>query len=106
MLLYNTTFAIEQAIEQEFLAWLHGEFIPSATADGQYFSAPELFRINVPGDGDGTASFALHMRAPSDNEINTWYEDHGSRLLAALMSRWNGRAVFFSTTLSAMPCPM
>lgn len=105
MLLYNTTFAIEPSIEQEFLQWLHSEFIPSATADGQYFDSPELFRIESRA-GDDAISFALHLRASSRDEIETWYADHGSRLLAYLMQHWNGRALCFSTTLTALPCPM
>ncbi len=98
MVLYNTTFAFDPAIEAEFLEWLNSEFIPSATADGQYFHSPELFRIDAPHP-DGALSYALHMRAPSTSEIELWYEDHGSRLVDYLLKHWNGAAVCFSTTL-------
>lgn len=101
MLLYNTTFAIDPQIEEEFLRWLRDEFIPSATADGDYFDTPELFRVENRTAGDAL-SYALHMRALSAEDINLWYEDHGSRLFDTLIRRWQGRAAFFSTTLTAI----
>lgn len=99
MLLYNTTFAFDRAIERDVLQWLASEFIPSAVADGEYFAAPELFRVEAHGADPDTLSYALHLRAPSEREINLWYEDHGSRLVAEMMQRWGGRALCFSTTL-------
>lgn len=98
MLLFNTTFSFDPAIEEEFIQWLHSEFIPSAINDGEYFFEPELF--SFPGADDTPAvNYALHLRAHSQNDINNWYEDHGSRLFAHILNRWPNRAVFFSTTL-------
>lgn len=97
MYLYNTTFGIDPAIEQEFFTWLYNEFIPASTADGEYFSQPELFRVLTGEPGNNT--FALHMRAADIDDINRWYADHGSRLFNDLIQRWHGRAVYFTTTL-------
>ena len=99
MLLYNTTFGIDRAIEKEFIDWLRSEFIPSATADGEYFTSPALFRVEAQNE-PGATSLALHLRAASRTDIETWYADHGSRLFDELLQRWPSRAVFFSTTLS------
>lgn len=101
MLIYNTTFGIDAAIENEFIEWLRAEFIPSAVADGEYFTDPELFRVEAEHE-PGVTSLALHLRAASREDIATWYADHGSRLFDAILKRWPSRAVFFSTTLSAL----
>ncbi len=101
MLLYNTTFGIDAAIEREFVEWLRTEFIPSATSDGEYFTAPELFRVEAESE-PGVTSLALHLRACSRDDIETWYADHGSRLFDTILQRWPSRAVFFSTTLSEL----
>ncbi len=98
MLLYNTTFGIDASVESEFLNWLRTEFIAVSTADGEYFTLPELFYVNAQQE-PGIKSIALHLRAQDAGDINRWYEDHGSRLFNTIMQRWNGRVVFFSTTL-------
>ena len=101
MFLYNTTFGIDVSIEEQFIAWLRSEFIPTSTCDGEYFDNPELFYVNAQQE-QGIKSIALHLRAPNEEAINRWYEDHGSRLFNTIMQRWNGRAVFFSTTLELL----
>lgn len=101
MLIYNTTFALEPAVEKEFLKWLRAEFIPSAMADGEYFISHELLRVM--GADPSTPTYALHLRARGADDINLWYEDHGSRLFDTINTRWNGHAVFFSTTLEVCP---
>lgn len=101
MLLYNTTFSISPDKEKEFLQWLQEEFVASAVADGQYFRDPELFRIQS-AVADGSVNYALHLRASSPEEIETWYEDHGSRLHSYILEHWQGDVMAFSTTLTAV----
>ncbi len=101
MHLYNTTFGVDKAVETEFLNWLKAEFIPSAVADSEYFTSPELFKVGMEAE-PGVASYALHLRAANVDDIARWYEDHGSRLFSTILERWNQRVVFFSTTLEAI----
>ena len=98
MHIYNTTFGVDPSLETEFIAWLRSDFIPAATADGEYFTSPELMRV-VTGDPD-VITLALHLRAGSTDDIDRWYEDHGSRHFDYIQRKWNGRVVFFSTTLT------
>ncbi len=102
MFLYNTTFAIDEAIEQDFIKWLKEEFVPAAVVDdGEYFSAPEVMRV-LHTPEPGTANFAVHLRAADRDNIEKWYADHGSRLFADLINRWNGRIAYFSTVLELL----
>lgn len=100
MHLYNTTFGVAKSVEKEFVEWLNQEFIPASTGDGQYFHSPELMRVHSTDPDANT--LALHLRADSLDDINLWYEDHGSRLFDYIQRRWNGHVVFFCTTLSRM----
>ncbi len=99
MYIYNTTFGVDPALETEFFNWLNAEFIPASVADGEYFTAPELFKV-ITNDPENNA-FALHMRAAATDDINRWYADHGARLFDYIMQRWGGRVVYFTTTLEA-----
>ncbi len=101
MFIYNTTFGIDQAIEADFLQWVTEEFIKISTEDGEYFSQPEIFVIHAQQEPQ-IKSFAIHMRAENKADIERWYEDHGSLMFDKFMKRWNGRAVYFCTTLEAL----
>lgn len=100
MHLYNITFGIDPEIKPEFMDWLNSDFIPASTADNEYFSSPELMKVLT--DETAVESFALHMRAQSLNDIALWYEDHGSRLFDYIQRHWNGKVVFFATTLEIL----
>lgn len=100
MHLYNTTFGVSKDVEKEFVDWLNTEFIPVSTADGEYFSQPELLRVHSADPEANT--LALHMRAADLNDINLWYEDHGARLFDYITKTWNGKVVYFCTTLTRM----
>ncbi|MGN0211241.1 MAG: DUF4286 family protein [Muribaculaceae bacterium] len=101
MLLYNTTFGVDKAIQDKFIQWLRLEFIPIST-DSEYLSQPELFRVNSNATDPSMANFALHFRADSREDIENWYQDHGSSLFDQIMQIWNGQVVFFSTTLESL----
>lgn len=101
MHIYNTTFGIDTRIENEFIDWLRHEFIPTAVEDGEYFTGHELFRVATQAD-PGVISLALHLRAEDTADIDRWYADHGSRLYAEILNRWNGSAVYFTTTLEGI----
>ncbi len=102
MTLYNTTFAIDPELRDEFIAWLRDEFIPTATADGEYFESARLFTVDTLQPDSEALSLALQMETSEVDNINLWYADHGSRLFDHIMNRWPGRAVFFSTTLTGV----
>lgn len=98
--IYNTTFGVDPAVEKEFIAWLRREFIPLSVDSGEYFKQPELLRVHT--QDKQVNSIALHMRADDLNDINLWYEDEGARLFDFIQQTWQGRVVFFSTTLSVI----
>lgn len=104
MYLYNTTFAVDTALEKDVENWIKQQFIPSAI-DGGYFLAdnrhsPDVLRVL--GGEPGVTSLAVHLFCESIDDIKDWYADHGSRLFSEIMERWDGRVVFFSTTLESL----
>lgn len=97
MHIYNITFGIDPGVKNEFLNWLDTEFIPTSIDNEEYFTSPELMKVLT--SDNSVESYALHLRAPGPDEISLWYEDHGSRLFDYIQRHWNGRVVFFATTL-------
>lgn len=99
MYLYNTTFAIDRDIESSVIDWLTSEYIPSAVADG-FFTAPDILSV-INNDPD-VRSVAVHLYTDDLSNIDNWYADHGARLFASVIERWQGKVVFFSTTLESL----
>lgn len=101
IILYNTTFAIEAPLEKEVMKWLEDEFIPSAIDDGYFLSTekhrPSIFKVMCGESGQVT--LAVHLYTSDTEIIDKWYADHGSRLFSNALECWQGRVVFFSTTL-------
>lgn len=101
MYLYNTTFAADEALADKLTMWLKHQFIPEATGEGSPMHSPSLLRIAAQHE-PGTVSLALHMYADSTDDINDWYADCGNGLFAQILEQWQGRVVFFSTTLEVL----
>lgn len=99
MYLYNITFAAEEAVEDELLQWLKYCFLPEC-ADCQ-MTDPGVFRIMGRSE-PGTVSIAVHMYAPSVEDIENWYADCGSRLFSDALDRWGQRVVFFPTMMECI----
>lgn len=103
MYIYNTTFGIEPSVKDDVMNWLRTEFIPSGDGipgEDTYIFRPEILRI-MNGE-PGIVSLAVHFRVDSLEDIDHWYADHGSRLFSYVNERWNGKVVFFSTTLEIL----
>lgn len=105
MFLYNTTFAVDNAIENEVIDWLNSEFIPSAVDEEYFYGIDSKFApmiLRVLGGEPGVKSIAVHLYLDSIETLKDWYADHGARLFSHIMEKWGEKAVFFSTTLEVM----
>lgn len=96
MIVYNTTFQVDDAATREFLEWVKTDYLPQALAPG-IVARPQLMRIMAHGDG-GT-SYALHLEAETMGELQRWYRLIGKELQTRLTARFGGRAVGFSTMM-------
>ncbi len=96
MILYNTTFHVEERIETQFVAWLKSVFITSADKAG--LKAPMLARL-VNSVEPGCVSYALHFDAPDMECVNLWEEGGRQKLLDDMFARWQYSALAFSTPM-------
>lgn len=104
MYLYNTTFAVDIQVEDDLINWLKKDFIPSAVDEKYFIISPELKPaiLRVLGGEPGISSLAVHLYTDCIQNIEDWYSDHGSALFSDVIDRWQGRVVFFSTTLECL----
>lgn len=91
----NTTFHVEPSVEQEFIDWIHSDYMPEAQEKGRLHT-PLFMRILTPMEGG--VGYAVQMQAQSKAHVNEWIELLQPRLLSDMAKKW-GRKVMYFTTL-------
>ena len=100
MYIHNITFSVENALADEFIAFINDEFIPSSL-ECEGIDKPQLARVLHQVD-DKATNYALQFAAGSVDDINCWYEDCGAALFSKIMERWPDRVLFFQTALQVL----
>lgn len=102
MYIYNITFAVDKEKKEDFLRWLNAEFVAVSLEDKEYFYQHDLLQVCTDARQGEALSIALQMRAAEKDDIDRWYQDHGSRLFDHILNHYNGAVVFFTTTLKSL----
>lgn len=97
MIIYNTTFHIDQESLKEALQYLKEEYIPKATASG-FLHTPGLLRVMHMAE-DGGCSYSVQFRVKNVDTLNFWLQNEGMLLHKGLVSRFGERVAGFSTLL-------
>ena len=78
MILYNTTFCVDEPYAAELIDFLKTTFIPAAYDSGLYHAL--LTRVRAPREQNGlngnyTVSYALQLRVPTDEICHKFVDD-------------------------------
>ena len=100
MIIYNTTFHVEDNVLNEFLCYLLTTYIPQAIATG-FLHQPSLKKVlhTQPDQGN---SLSLQFHVKNIDTLNYWLEYDGVSLHKALTNCFGSKIVGFSTLLEEM----
>mgnify|MGYP002294001687 CR=1 FL=1 len=109
MIIFNTTYHVDDELEASFIAWLKENYIPMALRREE-LSEPQLCRVMTTGEEDGSSlSLQFHVQDTFDG---AYYADVlvgeggrtvvGVELTEALVSRFGDRVVGFNTLLEVI----
>lgn len=98
MLLYNTTYHIEEDKEKLFLNWAHECLIPEVQKDGVLSNIRLLRVLSRIGEDDGV-TYAIQMDVQDSATLHKWYQRQGASLLSEMQK-------IFKHTVMAMPTLM
>lgn len=102
MILLNTTFAVDQTAERDFINWIKQEYIPELRAN-ESFSDILFTKIVIPPSSEvQTPSYALHFKAPSEEVASNWIETCGARIFSSINSRHKDKVFPFITVLEIL----
>ncbi|MDR1201475.1 MAG: DUF4286 family protein [Tannerellaceae bacterium] len=97
MIVYNTTFHIDNDILDDALSYLAKIYIPKVTAGG-FLHQPSLRRILQTNEDTGE-SYAVQFHVKNIDTLNYWLEKEGNIIHQALIDRFGNKVVGFTTLL-------
>lgn len=97
MIVFNTTYHVDDSVHDEVIRYFKEEFIPKATKTG-LLREPHLFLIHAQHEEAGS-SYSLQFRAKDVETLEKWMLEERDELEKALISRFGNKACGFMTLL-------
>lgn len=97
MLIFNTTYHIENGLQNSFIEWLKTEYIPLATKSEALFN-PSLSKVLAQEDAEGEC-YALQFNVHNSENLVRWYDEYGNGLNKKLTEKFSTQVAGFSTVL-------
>lgn len=97
MIVFNTTYHVDDRIHDEVIEYFKKEFIPQAIETG-LLREPRLFLIHAQYEENGK-SYSLQFRAKDLETLEQWMEEESPILQADLFKRFGEKACGFMTLL-------
>lgn len=101
MILYNTTFCIDNRLSDEFLEFLKLQYIPAAESSGLH-AALVLAMRGGNDDDNYTSTVALQMRAPSEGALEQFHTSQLPEIYSMITRRWGNGVAMFESTLDIL----
>ena len=99
MIVYNDTFILEDAVEQEWLHWMKNVHIPAIMATGHFSSYRILHIIDSPNDG---VTYCVQYNADTQAAFNEYYTHHLFNFQQLHQERFAERFVMFNTLMKTV----
>lgn len=97
MIIYNTTYHIEDDIHDDYIAFVKDELIPRALKSG-HLSNPQLALVHSQHEESGV-SYALQFRVEDLVKLEEWMLVYGQSIRADIAKRFGEKALGFMTLL-------
>lgn len=100
MLLYNTTYHVEEEVEKNFLIWLNEAYIPEVEKEGILHS-PRLCRI-LSHREEGSSSYSLQWEVENSAQLHRWHLQQGVKLNEQMLAVFKDKVVGIPTLMEVI----
>lgn len=97
MIIFNTTFHVEDDILNEYISFMKDTYIKKAVNSG-FLHEPRFARIH-PQHEDKGSSYSLQLKVKNVDTLNYWFENEGLSLQEEITSRFGNKALGFVTLM-------
>ncbi len=98
MVTYSITYSIEQQVEQEWLAWIHLDYIPQIMDTG-YFEDYRVVQLIYPIPQAGTRTYNLQFTCETRMKLKDYQQVHETEHTHIHQQRYKDQVVSFYTIL-------
>lgn len=99
MIVFNTTYAVHESVDAQWLDYVRNELIARMLLDG--FTAPRLMVIDHQVER-GYRNYALQFEHPGDEAFSDWQSVAKSRYDASLRRAFGEKVLSFSTMMTPL----
>lgn len=99
MLIYNTTYHVEEGQEKNFLIWLQEYYLPEVEKQGM-LHAPRILRVLSHRD-DGE-SYSVQFEVEDSARLHRWHQEQGVKLNEELLKTFQDKVVGFPTLMEVI----
>ena len=100
MIVFNTTFHVEAALQEEFVEYMLAVFIPGATRSG-LLTSPRLARV-FGEEGEVGLSYAMEFTAVDIAALERWNSEESQQVVTPLLEKFKEKVVGFSTVMQTI----
>lgn len=97
MIIFNTTFHVEDEVLNDYINFMKEIYILKASGSG-FLHEPRFARIH-PQHEDSGSSYSLQFKVKNVDTLNHWFSTEGLALQNELTSRFGNRAMGFVTLM-------
>lgn len=100
MIVLNTTFHLDESLQEEFVEYMLQKFIPMSTKSGILTSA-RLARVFGRDDDEGL-SFAMEFQVADIEQLEKWNREESNKVYNPLMEKFKEKLIGFSTVMQTI----
>jgi hypothetical protein len=97
MLIYNTTYLVENEFYPQWINWIQETLIPFMLSTAG-FSEPQIAKV-LSGESVKETSYSVQFKISDKSELNDWMQKHGEDFSQLCSAKFGNHVLFFSTML-------
>ena len=100
MLIYNTTYHVEEDQEKYFLIWIQEYYFPEIEKNG-ILHVPRILRV-LSHREEGSACFSVQFEVEDSAQLHRWHCEQGVKLNDELLRIFGDKVVGFPTLMEVI----
>lgn len=100
MLIYNTTYHVEEGQEKYFLVWMQEHYLPEVEKQGT-LKAPRMTRI-LSHIEEGSSCFSVQFEVENSAMLHKWHSEQGVGLNEELLKMFGQKVIGFPTLMEVL----
>ncbi len=100
MLIYNTTYHVEESEDKYFLIWMQEYYLPEVEKQG-VLHAPRITRI-LSHREEGSICYSVQFEVENSAQLHQWHREQGVKLNEELLKLFKDKVVGFPTLMEVI----